>query len=338
MKDRILKSQDIISVIISAYNSESTIEKTLCSLETQDLDKNLYEVIIMDDGSTTPRIREIVEYFIGKKSMNLYYFFQKNEWVWRARNAWISKSVGKILAFTDADCICDTDWLSTIWRNLIEEKRQFIGWYTYSDDTVIFPWKMAPVHQTGITANMAVDFTLLDWQVFDSGFTGMMGDDTDFVLRMEINDYLLKYTPDMRVLHPPNILSLKRILIRARGSHNLVWLYKKHGEKVLSSFSPIFRPIIFKRISFFTLIIFISIVILLTLLSIFWLLYFFIAISLFPVIFFLYLYKFLVVYNPDSRDISMMDRWKTLYYLFFITPLFFYYRIVGMIKFRFFML
>lgn len=338
MENRILKSQDIISVIISAYNAEGTIRNTLDSLENQDIDKNLYEVIIVDDGSRTDTMRKIVEEYVQRKIMKIYYYYQENRWVGIARNNGITKSVGKIIAFTDADCIPDKDWISVIYQKLLIEKKQFIGWYTYSNDTVIFPWKMAPVWQTGITANLAVDFTLIDWVLFDSGFTGMLGDDTDFVLRMESSGYPMVIVSEMRVLHPPNIIGLDRIIIRARWQHNLVWLYQKHREKVLSSFSYIFRPVVFSRISPFSIFTLISILIIYSVYKLFWYLGCITLFWIFTLVFHIYLYRFLVTYNPDGRIIPMRDRWRTFISFLLIIPLFFYYRIVWMIKFRFFML
>jgi glycosyltransferase involved in cell wall biosynthesis len=338
MENRTLKSRDIISVIISAYNSHPTIRGTLASLENQNLDKTLYEVIVMDDGSQTSETWDIVQEFINRWIMNVYYFYQKNAWVGIARNAGIAESVGKILAFTDADCICDKSWLSVIQRSLVIEEKHFIWWDTYSDDTVIFPWKMAPVGQSGITANMAVDFMLIDGILFDSGFTGMLGDDTDFVLRMEENWFPLVFVPDMKVLHPPNILALKRVIIRARGRHNEVWLYKKHWEKVLASFSYIFRPLILGRISPFSLIFLFVLIALIATVFLFWFTGLFASLVLFMVSFYTILYRFFVIYNPDNRPISLLDRTKTLLFFAIVAPLFIYYRIVWSIKFHFFML
>ncbi len=338
MENRILKSQNIVSVIISAYNSEWTIRNTLQALEDQDLSKDLYEVIVVDDGSNTSRTKEIVNEFIGRWIMKIFYFYQKNAWVGIARNLWVSKSTWTILAFTDADCICDNDWLSVIYTKIFVEKMKFIWGITYSNDTVIFPWKMAPVGQYGITANLAIDFTLTSDVLFDSGFTGILGDDTDFVLRMEECGIPLISIPEMRVLHPPNILSFRRILIRSRGRQNEVWLYMKHREKVLKSFSPIFRPSILSRISPFFLLVLIGIFFLIFIGNSFgWNSVILFSLLLFTVFYF-YLYRFLVIYNPDNRAIFPKDRILTFFYLIVITPLFLYYRIVWSIKFHFFML
>lgn len=170
----------------------------------------------MDDGSTSDAMRKIIEQFIQRDRMNIRYFFQENTGPGMARNRAIEQSEGKILAFTDADCICDQDWLSVIYQNIEIEGKGFIGGYTYSDDVVIFPWKMAPVGQVGITANLAVDFRNIDVPLFDLGFMGMLGDDTDFVLQMEKKGFPMEVVKEMRVLHPPNILKVSRIIIRAR--------------------------------------------------------------------------------------------------------------------------
>jgi glycosyltransferase involved in cell wall biosynthesis len=161
MEPRALKSQNIVSVIISTYNNESTIDATLRSLERQTADRGLYEVIVVDDGSQDGT-KSVIHGHIADAKMALFYAYQPNAGVGIARNHGVGISVGKYLAFTDADCICDPDWIETIWNRLVIRKEKFIGGYTYSDDTVIFPWKMAPVLQTGITANLAVDFSLIE--------------------------------------------------------------------------------------------------------------------------------------------------------------------------------
>lgn len=197
---------------------------------------------------------------------------------------------------------------------------------------------MAPVGQSGITANMAVDFTVITGTLFDAGFAGMLGNDTDFVLRMESDGFVQEYVPEMRVLHPPNVIGADRIVIRSRGRRNEVGLYKRHGKKVLNSFSPVFRPIIFSRISPFTVLVAVGIADICATYSFFGFWAVFGISVLFFVLFYAYLHRFCVIYNPDGRDISFKDRSKTLFYLFLITPLFFYYRVVGMCRFKYFLL
>jgi hypothetical protein len=43
---------------------------------------------------------------------------------------------------------------------------------------------MAPVHQIGVTANLAVDRSAIppEYVFFEAGFSGMVGDDVDLVI------------------------------------------------------------------------------------------------------------------------------------------------------------
>ena len=70
-----IKSKDIVSVIISAYNASKTIEKTLISLENQDCNRDKFEVIIVDDGSTDST-KEIVQKYIVRNKIQLEYVYQ----------------------------------------------------------------------------------------------------------------------------------------------------------------------------------------------------------------------------------------------------------------------
>lgn len=197
---------------------------------------------------------------------------------------------------------------------------------------------MAPALQTGITANLAIDFTITGGELFDPAFTGMFGDDTDFVLRIEAEGTPLTYVEEMRVLHPPNILSFRRIFIRARGRQNEVYMYKTHREKVWQSFSPVFRPTVFSRISPFSLFFLLSIIGLICTYITTGFKGLILLLLFAGLLFYFFLYQYLVMYNPDNRDITPLERCKTFAYFLCVAPLFIYHRIVGSIRFRFFML
>lgn len=61
----------------------------------------------------------------------------------------------------------------------------------------------------------------------------MVGDDIDLVVRLKKQGIELHYVAQMRVMHPANILTFERFLIRVRGRGNEVGLYKRHGREVL---------------------------------------------------------------------------------------------------------
>lgn len=93
-----------ISVIVATYNADRTLKACLESLER--LDYPDYEVILVDDGSTdsTPQIA-----FMCPSVRCLRH--EKNLGLSAARNSGIAAATGEIVAFTDADCRADEDWL-----------------------------------------------------------------------------------------------------------------------------------------------------------------------------------------------------------------------------------
>ncbi len=330
--------KDGISVVISSYNALKTLGKCLDAFESQDFDHAKFEVIIVDDGSTDTS-KALIETYISDQKISLLYLFQKNQGCGIARNTGIQQAQFEILAFTDADCIPDNSWLSTIYQSIRKENKMFIGGCTYTDDSVIFPWKNAPVNQIGITANMAINRRNISNISFWSGFLGMIWDDTNFVMELYNQGIIQEYIPEMKVFHPVNILTFERLLIRTKGRQNEVLLYKKHGKKVLSSFHPFFQPRIFWRISLSFVVLLCSLICAIYILVFFWSL---VLLSIFIWLYFifhLYFYKFFVVYLPfENTKITHKERCKTFFYSICVLPLYTYYRIKGSIKFRFFMI
>jgi exopolysaccharide biosynthesis polyprenyl glycosylphosphotransferase len=94
----------LISVIIPAYNAEKSIGISLKALENQSVDKSLYEVIVVDDGSedATAKIA---------KGFNCKVVSQKQGGPAKARNTGVYESSGDIILFTDSDCEPDNHWI-----------------------------------------------------------------------------------------------------------------------------------------------------------------------------------------------------------------------------------
>lgn len=100
-----------VSVIIPTYNRKESLEKCLDSLLRQSY-REKYEVIVVDDGSNDST-SEVVKK-LQRKHKNLRYFYQENKGPAVARNLGIKKSKGRIIAFTDDDCVVDKNWLKNI--------------------------------------------------------------------------------------------------------------------------------------------------------------------------------------------------------------------------------
>ena len=97
----------MISVIVPSFNEEENIAQCLVSLSHQTVDKNEYEIIVVDGGSTD-KTCEIARKYADKV------FIQTSKKVGGARNDGVMASKGDIIASTDADCILPPDWIERI--------------------------------------------------------------------------------------------------------------------------------------------------------------------------------------------------------------------------------
>jgi len=108
-----------ISVVIPVYNSEKTLRLCLESIcHQQTCLENQYEVIIIDDGSKDRSV-DIA------KTYPVRYFFQKNQGPGVARNHGVARSRGKIVLFTDSDCVPEPDWIEEMVRPI--RRKNFIA-------------------------------------------------------------------------------------------------------------------------------------------------------------------------------------------------------------------
>jgi glycosyltransferase involved in cell wall biosynthesis len=94
-----------VSVIIPVFNDNERLKICLEALEQQTYPKNLYEVIVVDNGSEED-VKSVVSCF-GQAST----VYEERPGSYAARNKGISVAKGDILAFTDADCIPVPHWI-----------------------------------------------------------------------------------------------------------------------------------------------------------------------------------------------------------------------------------
>jgi glycosyltransferase involved in cell wall biosynthesis len=106
-----------ITVVVACQNGGRTLQPCLDSL--RHLNYPAYEVIVVDDGSTdiTPQVASLYKDFRT--------ITQTHQGLSVARNAGIFAATGEVVAFTDADCRADEDWLYYLAGDLV--KGSFVG-------------------------------------------------------------------------------------------------------------------------------------------------------------------------------------------------------------------
>ena len=91
----------LLSFIIPTYNCGKYISHCLDSVIAQGLDKDKFEVIVVDDGSTDDTEEKVKKYCV--KNDNIRMISTPNRGVGKARNDGIRCSNGKYILFVDAD-------------------------------------------------------------------------------------------------------------------------------------------------------------------------------------------------------------------------------------------
>lgn len=132
----------LISIIIPAYNLESYIERTIQSVLSQDYPH--FEIIVVNDGSKD-RTKEILDHLSAKHSDRLRVFHIPNGGVTNARLTGVRAAKGEWIAFVDGDDLIEPNIYTTLMRNALETNAD-ISHCGYSMD---FPSRSDSYHGTG---------------------------------------------------------------------------------------------------------------------------------------------------------------------------------------------
>lgn len=110
----------ILSIIIPVYNVEKYVEKCIRSCENQDIPKEDYEVIVVNDGSPDGSLA-IVER-VAKEYPNIKVISQENQGLSGARNTGLAVAQGEYVWFVDSDDWIEENCLGKLTTKLRDEK------------------------------------------------------------------------------------------------------------------------------------------------------------------------------------------------------------------------
>jgi glycosyltransferase involved in cell wall biosynthesis len=245
----------MISVIIPHLNQPEGLEACLRSLDAQSLHRDLFEVIVVDNGSAVAPA-EVVARHQGTRLLQ-----EVCPGPGPARNMGAAASSGGILAFIDADCRAHPDWLLTAAQTLHSSPPGTI----LGGDVRI--WRDGNKKLTAIQAYESVFAYRFKLYIEQHGFSGtgnlamlradfdsvgpfagiLVAEDVEWGKRACAAGFRFRYVPDMIVFHPARS-SLQELYEKwdrqIRHSRNMAaaepaWRFRWIGRALLVLGSPL---------------------------------------------------------------------------------------------------
>jgi len=207
------------SIIICTRNRAGTLRNLLASLLKLDSDQpQSLEIVLVDNGSTD-ETRKLVLDFKRRAQFSVTYVFEGRRGVSAAKNAGIAASQGKVLLFTDDDCIVPPNWLTQARASFdAKDSHCIVGGrverYNPTDAPVTIKTSLEPEILRGCTAlpgflhgcNLAIgrdvfeSVGLFDVR-FGPGTRLRASEESDLIYRALKQDIPVRYDPNFFVFH-----------------------------------------------------------------------------------------------------------------------------------------
>ncbi|MDJ0679755.1 MAG: glycosyltransferase family A protein [Xenococcaceae cyanobacterium MO_167.B52] len=220
--------EQFISVIIPVFNDQKRLKSCLAALEKQTYPQDNYEVIVVDNGSDQS-LESVIKEFSQAK---LTYCAVPGSYA--ARNHGISLAQGEIIAFTDSDCIPNSNWLQAGVKHLsttdncglVAGKIEMFyrkpdcptAVELYDDVTFFNQKRYAQEQNYGATANVFTYKSVFE-QVGLFNAQLKSGGDKEWGQRVAAQGYGVVYGEDSAIAHPArySFKQIYRKIARVRG-------------------------------------------------------------------------------------------------------------------------
>jgi len=237
----------MISIIIPAFNSEKTIEKTIQSILAQKT-KEKIELIIVDDCSTDNTIKEIEKF----KEVILIQQ-KKNSGPAVARNLGAKKAKGEIILFTDSDCVPEKNWLTEMTKPFQNSEIVGVqGAYKTKQKSITARFVQMEIEDRYdlMKKKDFIDFIgsysavyrkkeFLEFNGFNESFPIASGEDPELSFRMEKKGLKLVFNENAVVYHSHPESFLKYLKIKFWRGYWRILMYKHHKDKIIKdSYTP----------------------------------------------------------------------------------------------------
>ncbi|MGD9573233.1 MAG: glycosyltransferase family 2 protein [Thermoleophilia bacterium] len=238
-----------VSVVVTVRNEGSRIRTLLGAIGRQTLDRDRFELVVVDDASDDDT-RDIVRaHGLGRLVEQ-----PRHGGLPAGRNAGIRASLAPIVAFTDGDCIPADDWLERGLKRLASDDAEILAGgiripvdgspsiaalvdaATYLDQEGYIKVGF------GAGANLWMRRTLFEQHGVFNERVGMYGDEAELCQRAGRGGARLLYAPEVVVVHPAR----SRVRDLTRKSFRQGYCsaaHRRYGSGLLRDRPPSFRSL-----------------------------------------------------------------------------------------------
>jgi len=227
-----------VSVVVPAYNAESTIDGAMQGLLRQQYPRGCFEVIVVENGSRDHTLSRLTRY-----GQDIRVVHEKKQGAAAARNAGIRAASFPHIAFTDAYCVPDPSWLRELMAYAGRHPRcDFVGGpiFAYQPRSPIerfseWLWDQDRALRSrppyAITANLLVRRTLLlELGLFDETF--LRGQDVDLSYRAYVRGARFGYAAAAIVRHV-NPRTLRQVFVKGlQHGRAVVLVLEKYSREL----------------------------------------------------------------------------------------------------------
>lgn len=203
------------SVIIPTWNRKQLLREALDALACQTLDRDHFEVIVCDDGSTDGTEEMIREFEHQTGLPVVYHRLPKTRGPAHCRNLGVRMARGEIIAFTDSDCRVDPRWLgigltgftdarvALATGAIFHKPEQKVTYFSRSHDAVTNEHPSYPAQNAFFRKSVFLELNGFEENLCFKNFRNRQVEcaDTDLAWRIKEAGYRTVFLVDMVVFH-----------------------------------------------------------------------------------------------------------------------------------------
>jgi GT2 family glycosyltransferase len=223
-----------ISIVIPTFQRPALLARCLHALAHQHFPKNRYEIIIVTDGPDEITSNMVKQQGITTPAVHVYSLPVKKGPA-AARNRGWQLAEGKLILFTDDDCIPHNYWIEAFYAAFIQQPDKAAAF----TGQVLVPCSKKPTDYEKniawlekadfVTANCACTKTALELiKGFDEAFTMAWREDSDLEFKLIDQGIPIRFVQQATVTHPVRKAGWGVSLKEQKKSMFNALLYKKY--------------------------------------------------------------------------------------------------------------